>query len=162
MAKNKFDWKKLLVEKGERVGLGVAGLLALLLILSSVKSYLGAGPTKNAQVLNKDISDLKTKLANNAPDPSLVASLSKIAIDKFNYYVINDPAQFKPEGELFAASAPGDDSRQQPNLLKPVEGTVVYVQGQVMTYIFKEEGGVLKVKALKSAADPEAGQPPPA
>src|SRR5204863_5680681 len=58
MAMKDFDFKKFLLQKGERVGLWVAaGLMGLFLLVSMVKAFTTSSATTNA----KEITELSTQ-----------------------------------------------------------------------------------------------------
>ena len=60
----KFDLKPLLIEKGERVGLYAATGLSFLLVVMGLLKVLSSGSASaNAQQLEKQIADIKSKQA---------------------------------------------------------------------------------------------------
>ena len=63
-----LDWKKLLLEKGEKIGLIVAGVFAALMVLPFLwYMVLGNGPNANAELLKKPTEELEKKQASSQP-----------------------------------------------------------------------------------------------
>src|SRR5271165_2227707 len=63
-----LDWKKLLLEKGEKIGVGVAGLFAALMALPFLWYMVaGSGPGANAESLKKLTDSLERAQANSTP-----------------------------------------------------------------------------------------------
>ncbi len=152
MAMKDFNWKQFLVQKGERVALGVAGLIALLLLAVNVKSFLSAGPGKHAKALEAKTNNLNQQLASNTPKkdedkPGPVDSA------KFKDNTITDPSEYQV-ASLFSTSDSSDKTRRQPDLLLPVEGKVAFVNAQLSTYMFdkdKNDNLLIKIKIIKDA-----------
>ena len=161
MAMKDFEFKKFMVQKGERVALGVAGFLMLLLILFNVKSFLNAGPKKNADVLEKMTKDLNGKLASNVPTKeSDKPGAVEDSLGSFNFNFITDPSEFVVS-RLFMTQEPLDMNRRQPELLTPVEGKIAFVQAQTMSYILQknEKTGKLEVKVRLDSTATTGGTP---
>ncbi len=165
MAMKDFEFKQFMIQKGERVALGVAGFLALLLILFNVKSFLNAGPKKNADVLEKMTKDLDSKLASNVPTKEAdKPGNPEDSLGDFNFNFITDSSEFLVK-TLFLTQEPIDMNRRQPTLLTPFEGKAAVVQAQTMSYILRknEKTGKLEVKVkLDSTASTASGGMPPA
>ncbi len=145
MAMKDFDWKKFMIQKGERVALGVAGFITLLLLIFNVKSIFSAGPAKNADVLKKKTQVLRDQLASNRPKDSDKPEKSDDVMRSFDFTYINDPSRYQLP-PLFPASGSVDHKRLQPELYAPVEGKAAGVQAQLWSYIFKQND---KTKALE-------------
>src|SRR5438105_656308 len=75
MAKPNIDFKKLLLEKGEKIGLGVAvGFMLLLLIFGLFmpdKGFFSGSPSVNAGKLKTESGRVKDRMAKAEPDPSI-------------------------------------------------------------------------------------------
>jgi hypothetical protein len=161
MAMKDFDWKKFMVEKGERVALAVAGFIALLLIVLNVKSIFSAGPAKNADALKRKTQTLRDQLASNRPKDSDLPEKSDDLMRSFAFTYINDPSRYQV-ATLFPASGRVDDKRLQPELYTPVEGKVAVVQAQLWSYILRqnEKTHGLEIK-VKDAPTMTGTTPPP-
>jgi hypothetical protein len=158
MALKDLNWKQFMMQKGERVALGVAGFLTILLIGLNIKSYLNAGPAKHASALNAKTKDLDGKLRTNTPSrPDDLPEKADDALKNFTSTTINDSSQFAMQ-PLFLQSMPIDMNRRQPDLYPPVEGKVAIVQAQLWSYMLETDKrtGKLLIKVLLDAA----GMPP--
>ena len=68
MARQKFDVKQFMLQKGEFVGLGVAGaIVVVLLLLAAIKGLGSPGAGQNAAALNDNKKRAETKLRQDAP-----------------------------------------------------------------------------------------------
>src|SRR5260370_19960580 len=130
MAMKDFDWKKFMIQKGERVALGVAGFITLLLLIFNVKSIFSAGPAKNADVLKKKTQVLRDQLASNRPKDSDKPEKSDDVMRSFDFTYINDPSRYQLP-PLFPASGSVDHKRLQPELYAPVDGKAAAVHAQL-------------------------------
>jgi hypothetical protein len=66
-----IDWKNFFLEKGEKVGLGVAGALAFYFFVSCIWTWIASpSPTENAKKLVKQADDVTGKLNNPSNKPS--------------------------------------------------------------------------------------------
>src|SRR5205807_4303250 len=114
MAMKDFDFKQFMIQKGERVALGVAGFLAFLLIVFNVKSFLNAGPKKNADVLEKMSKDLNSQLATNTPKKEAdIPPKAEDSLGEFTFNFITDPSEYLVQA-LFLTQPPLDMNRRQP------------------------------------------------
>jgi hypothetical protein len=147
MAMKDFDWKKFMVEKGERVALAAAGLLTLILLAVNVRSIFSAGPAKNADVLKTKTRTLSQALQTNRPKDSDLPVKSDDLMRSFAFTYINEPSRYEV-APLFPASGRVDEKRLQPRLYTPVEGKVAVIQGQLWSYILRknDKTGNLEIK----------------
>ena len=138
MAKFKFkvDWKQLFVEKGERVGLGVAGGLCVLMIVPMFWFMLFA-PNSRAvsEELDGSAKKLKDKQATSTPD---VADLPPQTTDGSKLVVLErpklDPDSY-PKLQVIAQETQVDKSKRlKPSVYKAVEGHVAVTQMQLTSY----------------------------
>src|SRR5262245_60735845 len=95
MAKKlEFDWKNFLLQKGEKVGLGVAvGIMALFLVFGIKHIFSGSTPSANAEALNKKTKAAQDLIVRNTPkdpeqfkvDPSIkvASNLDVVKADAF-------------------------------------------------------------------------------
>ena len=142
--KSSIDWKKLLQEKGERIGLGAAGLIAVILIATSAPSFFHPGGGANAKTLEQKTQTLATKLASNKPTkPDDQPEPPQNVVRGFDFSEIRDPSEFAIARNVGLFVPVGGEGvyRQQPNLYAPVEGKAVFVNAQLRTYIIRESNG---------------------
>src|SRR4051812_31744661 len=79
MAAPKFDVKQFLLQRGEFVGLGVAGaIVTLLLILAAMKGLSSPGPGKNADLLAHAAEQVNTRLRSDKPDDNWTQTTSDL------------------------------------------------------------------------------------
>jgi len=152
MAKS-FDFKKLMLQQGERIGLGVAAGIAGLLILTNLGSLFGTGPYENAEKLKKKAEGIETLSRTNMPregSPDLPPK-SKETLEGFAFQTLRDPGEFGIP-YLFDMATRESSGRQQPQLLSPVEGTAIALFTQVKTFIFRTAGDSILVKVLKDGS----------
>src|SRR6516164_3147734 len=88
-----LNWKKLLLEKGEKIGLVVASALAVLMLLPFLAYLiLGNGPSANAALLKKPTEDLQRKQQSSQPtDSDKPQAVVQVAKDDMKEAVIDDP-----------------------------------------------------------------------
>jgi hypothetical protein len=156
----KTDFKKVLLEKGERIGLAVAVGLLLLLWVTNLfwpgRGVFSPSPTNNAKELkgltDKAKKELETSEPTDAdkPDPKKLAEAGNA---RFKVLKVENPEQYQVAA-LFETPVPQDSNRRQPELLLPDEGKARVVLAQVRSYIFSSD--FAKIKVLK---DDSAGAP---
>src|SRR5947209_2079149 len=122
MAKIDFDFKAYLLQKGERVGLIVAGVLAAIMVLVGLgNAFSSSSPDKNADVLKKNIDGKRSQLRAATPppdypaanlDPSLLADVQTTPVSGAEYALSYPPIDSRPVD---------DNKRRQPRLLEPDE-----------------------------------------
>jgi hypothetical protein len=148
MALKDFDFKQFMVEKGERVGLGAAGVVAVLLIGCFLfwpgHGVFSKSPTELAAELNKAAADAETKLRTSQPgeadkpkDPELDEAAKKRRGLAFAVNVLKatDALHYMVAG-WFQTEIKEDAKRRNPELLTPDDGRAAVVLAQVQTYIF--------------------------
>jgi hypothetical protein len=156
MAIKDFDAKQFMLEKGERVGLGVALFLMVLLIIVSLflpsRGFFSGSPKEKAEVLEKNAAAAQSALRSSQPgdddkpkDPKpFLASIKEFeAVPDQDYQIAG----------LFAPSRLGPSKRRQPEQLKPTEGHADVAMVQVDAIKMKVEGDNIMVYLLD---DPEA------
>ena len=154
MAMKDFEWKKFMIQKGERVALGVAGFLTFLLLAFNVKSFLDAGPASHAHTLDSNTKKLKDEQARNTPKrEDDKPEEAKEALSAFTFGLINDPSVFQV-ASLFAIDPPIDSNRRQPKLFMPIEGKVAVVTSQLRTYILRENDRTHELEIKVKVSDP--------
>src|SRR5262245_38046190 len=138
MAKMKFDLKQFMLQRGELVGLGIAGLLLLGLGVTSLVAGLTAGrPGTLAADLEKTTQEVQNALANNRPQSGddMPQGDPNSKIGSFNNSSIDDPTPY-----LVATWTDSSGSRAnlrgQPLVLSPAEGTVAVTYAKIKGYVF--------------------------
>src|SRR5262245_42434011 len=137
MAKAKFDFQKFMVERGEKVGIGVAAALMALLLFLGIKSALASpSSSRTSEEMTKQAADIKRRVASpegTAPAlPEWVLKPSKVeVVAAERYHTPND--LFDPIG---LASA----KRGQPRIVGPAEFQVDLVRAQVAAIEMIKEG----------------------
>jgi hypothetical protein len=144
-----FDYKKYLIEKGERVGLGVAaGVMALTLGLGIVSLATSGSPDDNSKPLEKKTSDIKGLLLTRKPEPGFgdpdPALLKPI-----------DARQVKPEEVLcsldyFEPTSSDVTKRYNPPVLgiDPQDSRAELLRVQVRNLMIQREGDEPKIFVL--------------
>lgn len=140
---SKFDMKQVqqfLLQKGERIGLYVAGGLGVLLLVIGLKGAFGKGPGANADDLKKlsdgKLSMIRTSTPSDSEkdeirkiDPKITASVN---FDKV------DPGRYA-EAMAFFWPPPGTDTkRRAPKILVPVETRTAVAHVQARAYKLSE------------------------
>ena len=81
-----FDAKQFLLEKGERVGLGVAVTLMVLMLIFSLfmpsRGFFSGSPSKNAEVLESGSKQLQTALEYRATGTERSAGPDRRSTDR--------------------------------------------------------------------------------
>lgn len=139
MAMKDFDFKQFMLEKGERVGLGIAGGVALLLVVLCMMSVLRAGsPQKNADDLANLTKQVSQGLQTNTPRDSVPDEKPpKDNKDKLIALDISqlDRKQYQLAG-IFEGYTLEAAKRRMPVLELPDEGHVATAWVPVETYVF--------------------------
>jgi hypothetical protein len=143
MAKMKMnvDWKQFFIQKGERIGVIVAGVLAVLMILPTFGFMLfGQNSKELVTSLSEPAKALKQKQDASVPSatdkPDTAAAINSVItkrpeIEKSLY----------PTGLIETPRAQLDlTKRQVPFILVPVEGTAGVSLAQVRTYVLADGG----------------------
>jgi hypothetical protein len=133
-----MNWKTLLLEKGEKIGLGLAGGLTALLALPFLWYVVaGNGPNANAELLKSPTDQLEWKQVSSLPESTdkppagdtRVVTRSQITGDTTPY----QPAQLTGAG-------PGVDAsrRDEPRVLIPSAVVVAVNLTQVAVHTFND------------------------
>jgi hypothetical protein len=162
-----FDFKQFLLEKGERVGLYVAGGLALLMIVLSLflpgRGVFTLGRAgKTADDLNKTAKEKRNAVASAAPGAQEAKDLRYIdpQLQKQASNVAQDPAAHRLFAEMFAPREIPSNKRQNPTILAPDEYLVKFVPGQIYEYMMLEQNGELRVGVLTGTTRPTRQKDP--
>src|SRR5436309_2708085 len=152
MAKKKsgggIDFKKVLLEKGERYGFYVAGgLLVLFLALGG----LTAAKSESSGSIVKDFDsktaavEQKINQASGTPVPpidSVVYQDSTVPRIPFTLYSTHHP--------IFDITRDERTKRVNPRILPPTEAQVEFVRGSVGVYMVTQENGKTMIGVLKN------------
>src|SRR5262249_31901984 len=134
-----IDWKNLLLQKGEKIGFGVALVVLILFMVFGVKGMFSGSPPANAKALDDITSNKKQLLASNKPrdmnqfevDPSLMTT--QATLDPIN------PDQYRESVAYYIPFAPGDTRRREPKIEKPVELVVQYVSAMIRSLAYGKD-----------------------
>jgi hypothetical protein len=149
-----LDWKKVLLEKGEKIGLGVAGLFAALMVLPFLWYMVaGSGPGANAETLKNATERLEKAQANSTPtdNPSgdTTVVIKNVKIEDTTPYQL---------ATLTSGGAAGDaNKRKEPFVLSPVEVIISIVRPQVVSYVFNDALDKIYVVASTDATSSNTG-----
>jgi hypothetical protein len=143
-----FDYKRFLIEKGERAVLVVAvAVLALTLILGVVTAVTSGSPDENSKAVREGTKNIDGKLKTaqpppglNIPDPALLRPI--------------DARQVKADEvrapEPYFEATPADvTKRHNPPVEPPVEGIAELVRVQVRSLMVNREGEEPTIMVLK-------------
>jgi hypothetical protein len=137
-----FDYKQFLLEKGERVGLGIAVTLMVLMLIFSLfmpsRGFFSGSPSEKAKVLEDSSKALQTKLNTLQPGPDdlppkdpkehlIALDIDALESEPYEMLVWYDPLQ---QGNL---------ARRPPIIKNLVESRVVSLHVPVDTYIFNKD-----------------------
>ena len=175
MAKMKmnFDWKQFFVQKGERVGVIVAAVLAVLMILPMFGFMLfGQNSRELVTNLSEPAKALKQKQETSVPTdadkPDTAAAINSVITQRPKIV----PADY-PTGLIETPRIQLDlTKRQVPNILVPIEGAAGVALAQLKIYVLSEGGDkILKLTGVTATgmgpggapgASPDNRQQPPA
>ncbi len=150
MAKQKFDVKKFLLEKGERVGIGMAaGVMVLMLAVGAMAGLNRDSPTKTASDITENANTIESKLRSGPAlsppglDPSVLVTVDGTYISPSENRFVND-LSIDPSVE--------DKKRTKPTVLPPSEFQVAEFRGATRDLIIYPSGNVLKIGWLKPKA----------
>lgn len=158
-----FDYKQFLLEKGERVGLAVAGSLAGLILILSLfmpgKGFFSGSPATKAATLEEGATKLQSKLASAEPTkddlPRGEAKDNLIPLDTKTL-----PPQVYETTTWFEPERSGSLDRRPPIVKLPVESLTRVVLMQIDTFLFNPSH--TKVVALQGKGGGNAAPAPPA
>ncbi len=120
-----FDWKKFLLEKGEKVGLGVALFLGLYFLITSLfwpgNGLLATSPSENAKLLTDQAAKVENALRSNQPGTGHKPTDPNAALPELATYKVKDPDKYQV-AMLFHPPHEADANRHQPFVLTPEKG----------------------------------------
>ncbi len=164
-----FDAKQFLLEKGERVGLGIAVALMVLMLVFSLfmpsRGFFSGSPAANAKPLEEGSTKLKTALSNRnnkpgpADSPPDKAERNLIALDTARLDL-----QLYEMGPWYQPTAPINPARRPPLIENITEAVIEVVHISTDTYIFTNNYSkitVLRDLDKKGGAGARAVRPMP-
>src|SRR6266404_2855933 len=139
MAKPKIDFKKLLLEKGEKIGI-VAGLAVMVLLFVWAGFEVAASKSKDTLAGDLDIKvkAIRTAMKSNTGDP---AALDPTLLKKPEY-----PDMVSHETPYFIALQLDNTKRGSPTILAPTEFQVDLVRAPILVYMFTPDGEKIYVR----------------
>lgn len=160
MAKSKVDFKQVLMQHGERIGLGIAALLALGLIATSLfmpgSGVFSGSPDEKAKILEEKANAVQARLSdpNNVPGEA-----DKPSKDSDKKLVALEMKTIDGEKFRLARLVPEDNSgaqgRKVPKVLPIDDAVAKFSHVQIQSYIFDNQDPP-RVYALEG---PPAGAP---
>jgi hypothetical protein len=125
-SKSKFDFQKLLLERGEKIGLIIAGICCVLLILFGIMAAAGAAnPSRLTTEIKSGIASIDNQL-QKTPDkkpPEVEVP------DKNSKFVVVKATDFPTPYEWFNTSGTISEKRNNPPILALTEGVARYQIG---------------------------------
>ncbi|MFO0845347.1 MAG: hypothetical protein U0797_23680 [Gemmataceae bacterium] len=150
MAKSKVDFQQILLQHGERIGLGMAGGITALLVGLSLfmpgKGFFSGSPSTRAKDLDEVTTRVNAKLSdpNNLPGESDKPPPAGDKLQALNRDVI-DSAPY-----TLASLMGGDDSgslgRRVPKVFPIEEATAEFRHMRIQSYIFDDRGRIFVLK----------------
>src|SRR5262249_29495252 len=165
MAKGqKFDVKQFLLQRGEFVGLGVAGaIVTILLILAAMKGFSSPGPGANANVLNDAAKRVNTRLQTEKPDEEWVKEKGDLkALAHADKPVeLADTASYRAALNYFFPPGQTDAKRRGVTVMAPTEFQFRIAHAQLRSYQLRGDTNKApdKVLMLKGQASAGTGAP---
>jgi hypothetical protein len=142
MAIRDFDFKQFLLQKGERVGVGLAGFVAVALIITSLfwpgRGLFSGSPGANASSLKSKAASVHqrqmTATPQDADKPSKDESLATKLAEQFNVERFDlGPLQV---ASMFEPNALDTSRRLSPVVFLPEEAKATVVGAQLRVHIF--------------------------
>ena len=157
MALKDINYKQFVLDHGERVGLGIAGAIALLLVLTLFMpgmGFMSGSAGANADVLIKAADGVENGLLKDTPTEADKPGDPHDKMVAFNFNII-DPTAAKGYmiADLFDPAKSSQAGRQMPNLYQPTESQVALVRMQLPTLEFTNQ---LDNVAILKGAPPAA------
>ena len=144
MALKDFNYKQFFFDHCERIGLGVAGAITLLLVLTlfipGSGLFLIGSAGANAEVLTKAAEGVENGLRSDQPTDADKPGDPHDKMVAFNFNII-DPTAAKGYmvADLFDPGMAGQAGRQMPTLYQPTESRVALVRMQLPTLEFTNQ-----------------------
>ena len=163
MALKDFNYKQFFFDHGERIGLGVAGAITLLMVLGLLMSgvgYMSHSAGANAEDLNKAADGVENGLRSNQPTDADKPGDPHDKLVAFNFNIIDpNAAKGYAVADLFDPIKASQAGRGMPALYQPTESQVALVRMQLPTLMFTND--LESVFTLKNAPTTAPGGPMP-
>src|SRR5437764_304782 len=134
MAIKDFDAKQFMLEKGERVGLGVALFLMVLLTIVSLfmpsRGFFSGSPKEKAASLEKSAQSVQQALRSSSPGDDDKPKDPQVTLAAIKEFKPVDGEAYQMAG-LFAPSQLGAARRRQPEVFPVAEGHAVATLNQI-------------------------------
>lgn len=139
------DWKKLLLEKGEMIGLGVAGVLTLVLLVYGLgfKTFGSGSASANAQEIEDLAKQANQKIDGNQPQPTLAQPDQKVIRASTPNPI--DPVAQATQRDWFIVSSFDDNRWRKPEMLSPGDFEAGVFQGLVQVFELSDDGSQIWV-----------------
>jgi hypothetical protein len=154
-----FDAKQFMLEKGERVGLGVALTLMVLMLIFSLfmpsSGFFSGSPSAKAQPLEEGSKQLTNKLntlqptERDLPDKDPQSRLIALDTERLK------PEFYETSKGFFEPNRSESPTRRPPEILAVVESAAQFVRLPIDTYIFNRDFS--KITVLQDKGDKKAG-----
>jgi hypothetical protein len=146
MAKPKIDFKKIMLEKGEKIGI-IASLvvMALLVLWGGLSAATSADSDSKASQIDKKAKDIKNRVNTGAGDPPPLQEWVKGKVNFPELYA-SDHRTYP----LFTDVVVDDAKRIMPRVLGPTEFQIASVWAPILTYEFQGEGSDRKIAVVVS------------
>ncbi len=140
MGLKNFDYKQLLIDRGERIGLGAAGVITLCLVASLFipgMGFLSGSASSNADALTSAANTVQTGLNSNKPTGADLPGDTKEKLVAFNFDIIDHKkAEEYSIAEIFMPKTSAVASRQMPDLMQPKDSRAAVVRFQMPSFVF--------------------------
>lgn len=148
-----FDYKQFLIQKGERVALGIAvALMTMMVLISGIKTAFGGGSAGSNTADIKNLTDqAQAKLRDSTPPTNLADLPGDI---KEVEVALVDPEWFPRPNLYFDRNGEPDRKWRRPNVLMPDEFAAEVVRGAVLNHILEAgEDGKFMVGVLQASTN---------
>ncbi|HTU88619.1 MAG TPA: hypothetical protein VMF69_00845 [Gemmataceae bacterium] len=152
MSLKEFDAKQFLLEKGERVGLGVAVTLMVLMLIFSLfmpsKGFFSGSPAAKAKELNQSTDRLDNDLRTSQPRDSDLPEKREgklIALDT----QILDADKYASNSNWFEPRMQEDKSRRPPDIYNVAEAVAEVAAVPIDTYLFRFNPDNVRILVLE-------------
>lgn len=141
MSLKEFDAKQFLLEKGERVGLGVAVALMVLMLIFSLfmpsNGFFSGSPAAKAEVLKKGTEQLETALRTRQPSDNDKPEKREGGMPNLDTTYL--PPAYYEALAWFEPSIKETPSRRPPKILNVVEAVAQPAHVSIDTYMFEQD-----------------------
>jgi hypothetical protein len=139
-----FNYKQLLLDRGERIGLGAAAVIALFLVATLFiipgMGFLSGSSGSNADALATATKSVQNGLVVDKPTEADAPGDPTNKLTAFNFGILDEDQTKKYAiAEMFTPIQQGVATRQMPDLLQPKESRTAIVRLQVPSLVFSGE-----------------------